>query len=694
MRRATKRQGTSQARNIHALSARILLLMLLALIPLVFTTYTQDRFSYIKLASLQLVIPLLLAMVGLTLGPQLKLLIKGPMVAPALFFIASLFGSVVFAANKPWAARGAVNLLLMFVLLFACHALSSLGLSLKKVLITVVIVGTLVSLLGVIQYYEILGQRRLPDNYGELQTPTTIGHNNFAAAYIIMCIPATISLLVSATAVWVYAALGACLFIQLYYLLISASRGGWIGFVASMLFWGLWAYILPSIARSASGKPRWTRLVVLIAPLLLGVSIVVLLIPSTRRLVTEKVAATFDLSDKPVQFRLLTWRSTLKMIRDEPLGVGFRNFEMRYPEYRSVKEHRITGRFRKVQKTHNEFLQAAAELGAFGFVAFLFFIAAIFKGGFAVAKSAKNQQTRLMSQAVLVGITAMLVHSLFSFPLHLPVTTMMFFIFCGLISGASTPAQYMPAEPAINRKVAIKRTAVVLTLVLVVSILQLTSSEYLADYYRSKGLTLKSKRRFSSALPLFQKASEFCGSDFLNHYLAAVCLRNMGKFDEAIGESLSALECNRNDRHSVFNLGSIYAYKGMPSRAIQRFRQVLAIDPDYLQAYFNMGAVYAQQGRRGLAVTAYENVLRIDPTMTEACHNMVMLLEQMGKQTEARGHLLKCIDSKPDFQLYLDLARVYGELGQIGNAQRTLNDAKTLFRSEKRINEALRKLPK
>ncbi|HUT02402.1 MAG TPA: O-antigen ligase family protein [bacterium] len=676
------------ARSLSMLAGQNILLLMLLAVPLAFTPLTLDRYSQIKWAILQLLVPFLLAAALVFRRTIREVFFTGPMMVPALVFVACGFVSVLFAQNRPWAARSAVNLLYMLALMLACKTLVQTGLDLRKVLVAIIIASTLVALLGIIQYYGLFGQRRIPDSYGELQTPSTIGHNNFAAAFIIMAIPATLAVLASASRAWVTVAYSVSLSVQLYYLIITASRGAWTGCFVGSFFWAVWAFVLPALSRS-KGPRRSRKAIVVVLPLVCAVVALIIASPSTRSLVIDKAASMINFNDKPIQFRLLTWRSTISMIAERPLGVGLANYEMRYPEYRSPEEHRITGRFKKVQHAHNEYLQTTAELGVYGTVAFLFLIVSFFRAGASAARNAQARRDKLMLQAVLVGQLAMLVHSIFSFPAHLPVTLMMFWVYCGLVAA---PIR-LETGAAIASKNPHRRSAPALLIAaLVLAILQLSASELISEYHQSRGILLKNKAEYEQAAAQFQKAAEFCNSNFLNHYLASVCLRNMGKLDDAIDESLKSLKYNPNDRHSIFNLGALYSYKGRTDEAIGLWKRVLSLDPDYAQAYFNMGAVYEHLGKPALALSAYKNALGIAPGMKGACHNLVVMLERMARFSEARDALVHCLENVQDLQLQLDLARVYTTLGETGNAQRTLIDARRLFGEDERIEALLRSL--
>jgi len=681
------------ALNRAALAARLLIILILMAVPLAFTPLLRDRFTQIKFAILQLCIPFIVGLVVVLCAGKVRLLLTGPLVLPSVLLVAAAFLSVSFACNGWWAARSAAGLGYLVAIMLACQATVVDRISLKKVLVAVLIAGTVVAFLGLLQYWEVWIFKRLPDTYGELQTPTTLGHNNFAAAYLIAVAPIAIAFLSTARSVPVMVSAGVSAGIVLYFLVLTGSRGGWIGLLAGAAVWcAWWAVERRRGAPAAGARRRASRPAVVAGVVVVGVIAAIVLSPGARRLVKEKAGCIVDLSDKPIKFRLLTWRSTLAMIADHPFGIGISNFEFRYPEYRSVQEHRITGRYRKVRRVHNEYLQAAAELGPLGLIAFFFLIAALLKTGFEVARRTGDEPTKRLCQAILVGQIGILVHSLFSFPLQLPTSSMMFWAMAGLISGQ---ARRLAVQRQASRPWPIvwrRRLAVAVLVAVAFTIVQLSGSQYIAQYHRSRGLAFKNRGLYREAVGEFARAEQFCGSDFLTHYLASVCLRKLGLIQEAIEQSQQSLACNPNDRHTIFNLGTLYSFQGRTSEALRLWRRVLSLDPDYADAYFNMGVVLAGQGKLGVAATAYENALRIDPGMSQACHNLVVILKSLGRLREARNRLLDCIQRRPTLELLLDLSHIYASLGEIGNAQRTLHRAEELFGSDERITAALKAL--
>ena len=127
------------------------------------------------------------------------------------------------------------------------------------------------------------------------------------------------------------------------------------------------------------------------------------------------------------------------MIKDKPwLGSGLGTFpynSIRYQaifmskgDNRSLYPHGIDA------QAHNEYLQYWAELGIIGLLLFLWIIAVYYQQFFKYIKNEKKKQKEL--PALLLGlmgaVTAVLIDSLFGFPLHLPASFALFWITMGL----------------------------------------------------------------------------------------------------------------------------------------------------------------------------------------------------------------------------------------------------------------------
>jgi len=126
-------------------------------------------------------------------------------------------------------------------------------------------------------------------------------------------------------------------------IVVSFSRGGFIGLVAIALF--AWLF---------SGK----KLKSLIVISLLSVLLYVYTGPEYRK----EMSTITDTKSGTIHGRILTWESAWRMFLDNPLGVGGSNFPVRFPEYQSPEFKRdMWGRV-----AHSLWFQLISELGVPG----------------------------------------------------------------------------------------------------------------------------------------------------------------------------------------------------------------------------------------------------------------------------------------------------------------------------------------
>lgn len=157
-----------------------------------------------------------------------------------------------------------------------------------------------------------------------------------------------------------------CLVSMLLGTTFAASRGGFLGLVAAMLY---------LVARSRRPLRNLAVAGALMIPLLLAFS------SSALDRLTNPTWA-----DRQAQeARLIAWKAGLRMIRAHPLnGVGTHNFEFVVAQYEDPDE-------RVVSLAHNTYVEMAAELGLPGFILYL---------GVFVAASGSLERVRRRTKAV------------------------------------------------------------------------------------------------------------------------------------------------------------------------------------------------------------------------------------------------------------------------------------------------------
>ena len=247
---------------------------------------------------------------------------------------------------------------------------------------------------------------------------------------------------------------------------LAGSRGGWVAGIAGVLVLGA------GVARSVYlGRIRlhWPSLVVLVG-LLVALTFLLSRRPvvesrgdsvtmSERILSTRHIIAPYVESEMPVaagadsltpqievrdftvNHRYFIWEVTWAMIQTRPLvGIGYGNYQKQFTVFRDSR--REDAHFQSLVWTqqqedtpyaHNEYLHLWVESGVLGLVAFL---ALVGLAGWEMVKMAWCDASSYL-WAGLGIITVMLVHSLVSYPLRLPLNGMIFWLALGILVGST-----------------------------------------------------------------------------------------------------------------------------------------------------------------------------------------------------------------------------------------------------------------
>jgi O-antigen ligase len=125
--------------------------------------------------------------------------------------------------------------------------------------------------------------------------------------------------------------------------------------------------------------------------------------------------------------RLKIARDCLKIFAQKPvLGWGLGTFPTIYPSFRSF----YTNLF--VNQAHNDYAQLLVETGLLGFGLMLWFVFRLYRYGFPTSRRWEFKWDGAVSLAALIGCTALLLHSLVDFNLHIPANAALFYVLCAL----------------------------------------------------------------------------------------------------------------------------------------------------------------------------------------------------------------------------------------------------------------------
>ncbi|MEO0839003.1 MAG: IctB family putative bicarbonate transporter [Cyanobacteria bacterium J06643_5] len=327
--------------------------------------------------------------------------------------------------------------LTLYLLLFALCARLLKSSRVRSFLITVYLhISLIVSVNGLRQWF--FGAKALAtwvDPESTLSKTTRIysylGNPNLLAGYIL---PAVILSFVAifawrtlpkkALAITMFVVNSACL-------VLTFSRGGWIGLVASflvllvlLLYW--WSIDMPPFWRT------WSLPILLVSVGIVSV-LAVLFVPPVRDRVLSIFAGRGDSSNN---FRINVWMAAIEMIKDRPvIGIGPGNsaFNKIYPYYQRPNFTALSA--------YSVLLEVAVETGLIGLFCFLWLLVVTFNSGFVQLRRLRQQRNieGLWLIAGIVALVGMMGHGLVDTVWYRPQVNTIWWLMVGLVASYWKP---------------------------------------------------------------------------------------------------------------------------------------------------------------------------------------------------------------------------------------------------------------
>ena len=284
--------------------------------------------------------------------------------------------ATALSPEKEAAAKGLMKLTL-YLLLFALIARVLRSPRIRSWIITLFLhVSLIVSIYGLRQWF--FGAPALA-TWVDPESPTAkltrvysyLGNPNLLAGYLLPAVALSLAA-VFAWQRWLPKALALTMFVvNSACLILTLSRGGWIGFVVFIFVFLVLLVYWYSVELPPAWRP-WAM------PVLLGGSVgVIVLAMLLVEPVRDRVASIFvGRKDSSNNFRMNVWSSVVEMIRDRPiLGIGPGNnaFNKIYPQYMRARFSALSA--------YSIFLEVLVETGFIGFSCFLWLLIVTFNQG-------------------------------------------------------------------------------------------------------------------------------------------------------------------------------------------------------------------------------------------------------------------------------------------------------------------------
>jgi tetratricopeptide (TPR) repeat protein len=129
-----------------------------------------------------------------------------------------------------------------------------------------------------------------------------------------------------------------------------------------------------------------------------------------------------------------------------------------------------------------------------------------------------------------------------------------------------------------------------------------------------------------------------------DHWSVGNCWKEKKRYDKAIEEYKEALALDPRFADAYNNLGEAYFAQGMLDAAEGSFSRAIRVEPDYASGYNNLGVVYETRGDMNKAIELYRKAIEIEPGHVLARKNLADAYRKTGqtqKATEEDNAILK-----------------------------------------------------
>jgi len=460
---------------------------------------------------------------------------------------------------------------------------------------------------------------------------STLGNPDFMAGYLLTTIPLAAAFGVESEKRWRRVLAGISAGLQVIAIVLSLSRGVWVG-----VAWSLVALlvILPNwreYPRKAGEIIRRPR--TLLAGTVAAVILVIVLWPALTGLYRRFAGGV----GSSLEERGLIYTSSMQLLKESPLcGVGLDAFPVRFPDVRDPRLSRylpIGGFY--VEHAHSEFLEVLVNLGLLGFL--LWMGALFFWGRTLLQRLRSSERTAgLLAGACWVAVAGTLGHNLFTVTLRHTSSAAMFWSMFGFAMGALSA----PEEQRGDRQGKIWRWVALALLIAGGPLVwwhgvrehqcdrYLRQASDIIDQALEEGPASRKAQMRHLVLDLLAKADSLGPVRKESLYWRAWAYYESGEYASARDEYMRTLKLEGPFVDTIPNIGKCciregaeYMRFGFHESAMKMYRDSIPwwekacrMDPERAEHWRNYAGVLGTLGRIEESRAAYNRALQLEPT--------------------------------------------------------------------------------
>lgn len=510
---------------------RVTAALFIFILPILIYT-NNSEYGYTKTIFAYLMITILYALWGGQAWLEKRLTFWRPaMFWPALGLILAGALSIV-NASSPGIVLQSLAVLTYFIL-FYFYIANTTNRETFYLYLSVGAVSTVfTAVYGMMQYYAWLPG--LVSKGGEHDMLSSFGNKNFLAEFLNLWMLPLLVLLVRAKLLWLKILVLVVTFINFVVFINADSTGALMGFLAGVFFFGIGFIVFKKFtAQSLVRRQAWVWV---------GAWVVVVIVSwfiadqpgffrdifadestATEALAFEKTVKVMNAFQGPFDqirevldsywqegsgnTRAWDWWVAYEMWRANPIfGVGLGHYKVQFINYKinflaTERGQQFDFYIPRAAQAHNDYFQAAAEMGSVGIAAMIFAMIMLFWKTIQQVFSVKGSQ-KWVVLALYAGVVAFFVDAMVNFPGHLAASSFSMLMFLGMLH-----SNYLfPKMKAFRLKKLGTQIAVVVFLVSALSVMVLAYRDWQANIHLDAGIRHANQGRYQLALGEFEKS--------------------------------------------------------------------------------------------------------------------------------------------------------------------------------------------
>ncbi|MDH5173819.1 MAG: tetratricopeptide repeat protein [Elusimicrobiota bacterium] len=680
-------KNRTSEKNIDKIIMVIILILVIGT-PLLYARFIHNPWfiSTMKITFIQVLVIIGTGLCLLTEG-RYKLVKSGlnyPIIAYIIACSISLFSSVDIYIS--------VHSLFSVVLLAGLYSLASNvikdGKQIRRIMVSLIFVSGFISTYGIAQYFglDLLNLKVVGSGY--ISGP--FENRNVLASFLVFTMPVSAGFLFEKIGKKLKIMVALVVIITLIALIYTRTRGAWVGFMGAMAFFA-GAKLMAEGAMKKIFKSLFSKKSLIIISLL--IICLGLLIRydynKKRHSFTKKFLSIADLKDPATRHRFVMWRSGIDIIKEHPLlGTGMGTFKKIHLKYQSkYLRTKKYGRFEGLSRfIHNDYLEITTNTGILGLGTFLWLIVTLYWAGLKRLKQiSESKYSPNLLIIILSSLTAVLIHSFFHYSFYLPTTSMLFWLWLGLLNtgGSKLEKTKENTHPSIIGQGAI----VLITILLLVWV----TKPFIASLYFDRASYYSMSGDYKNAIATYKKSIKLSPGDEKTHDNLGNVYRDIGLYQEALKEYERALKINPYSVEAHNNLGILYVNRGLYDEAIKEYMLAIEINPNLAGVRNNLGNTYRKKRLYDKALEEYREAVNLDPRFVEARNNLGVSLAEMGELREAAQQFRRIVRHKPNFeQARSNLKKIEEILKQKRQLAVVHNNLGNTYRSKGLYDKALK----